>query len=297
MLDEPTSGLDTQTALGVMLILRRLADAGISIVLTLHQPSTQIFSMCDSLCLLDAGRPLYFGARADAAPYLAKLGLAPSATFNVADYLLGALLSGGEDVRARLASAYDELIAGKETQHPGELPPPLADDGPVYERSFARQATVLGRRSFALSAATVFVWSNLVQVSWALVGGDCHRWLRVVPLAFCLTRVRRQVIVMTLCVSFFWYSIPFTLAAMRDLAGCVHFIGAFVSFFIPHFNSVNTFQSEQAVVLRERELRRRRTCRMSVRQSPISHAKLSLLWFFLQASVDRTVSRHIISRR
>lgn len=63
-LDEPLSGLDSFQAANVMGRLRALADAGHTVVLTLHQPSTSLYSLLDELVVLSEGKPMYCG-RAD----------------------------------------------------------------------------------------------------------------------------------------------------------------------------------------------------------------------------------------
>ena len=61
-LDEPTSGLDARAASIVMRSLRRIADTGIAVVATIHQPSVAIFNSFDSLLLLKrGGETVYFG--------------------------------------------------------------------------------------------------------------------------------------------------------------------------------------------------------------------------------------------
>jgi ABC-type multidrug transport system ATPase subunit len=67
-LDEPTSGLSSEDALAVMKLLRRLADAGKTILLTIHQPSLEAFRLLDNLALVardghgtEAGRLVYYG--------------------------------------------------------------------------------------------------------------------------------------------------------------------------------------------------------------------------------------------
>jgi ABC-type multidrug transport system ATPase subunit len=61
-LDEPTSGLDARAASVVMRSLRRIADRGIAVVATIHQPSVAIFNSFDSLLLLKSGgETVFFG--------------------------------------------------------------------------------------------------------------------------------------------------------------------------------------------------------------------------------------------
>jgi ABC-type multidrug transport system ATPase subunit/pSer/pThr/pTyr-binding forkhead associated (FHA) protein len=67
-LDEPTSGLSSEDALLVMKVLRQLADGGKTILLTIHQPSLEVFRLMDNLVLVgkdagstDPGRMVYYG--------------------------------------------------------------------------------------------------------------------------------------------------------------------------------------------------------------------------------------------
>lgn len=54
-LDEPTSGLDGQSSFNILRFLRKLADAGQSMLVTIHQPSALLFSQFDRLLLLARG--------------------------------------------------------------------------------------------------------------------------------------------------------------------------------------------------------------------------------------------------
>lgn len=54
-LDEPTSGLDSGAAFNIVRFLRKLADAGLSILCTIHQPSSVLFEHFDELILLKTG--------------------------------------------------------------------------------------------------------------------------------------------------------------------------------------------------------------------------------------------------
>ncbi|EGZ16582.1 hypothetical protein PHYSODRAFT_248007 [Phytophthora sojae] len=61
-LDEPTSGLDARSAKLIMGGVRRVADSGRTVLCTIHQPSSDVFSLFDSLLLLKRGdETVYFG--------------------------------------------------------------------------------------------------------------------------------------------------------------------------------------------------------------------------------------------
>lgn len=48
-LDEPTSGLDTSTAFSLVRTLRDIARSGYTVISTIHQPASHIFSLFDKL--------------------------------------------------------------------------------------------------------------------------------------------------------------------------------------------------------------------------------------------------------
>jgi len=90
-LDEPTSGLDSQTSLDMVSILRKLASQGVTIMSTIHSPTSEAFRLFDSLLLLVKGQTVYFGplhGDTGAAAYFAGLGIKHDPTTNLADFLI-----------------------------------------------------------------------------------------------------------------------------------------------------------------------------------------------------------------
>ncbi|RKP22687.1 P-loop containing nucleoside triphosphate hydrolase protein, partial [Syncephalis pseudoplumigaleata] len=85
-LDEPTSGLDSFTALMVVRILKELAQAGHTVVATLHQPSSDIFHLIDDLMLMAEGRVLYMGEAEKSIDYFARYGYRCPQYSNPADF-------------------------------------------------------------------------------------------------------------------------------------------------------------------------------------------------------------------
>ena len=68
--DEPTSGLDAASAQAVANLLRSLADEGMTVLATLHQPRTSIMSKFDSMMVMAKGRAVYYGSVNDYTGYL-----------------------------------------------------------------------------------------------------------------------------------------------------------------------------------------------------------------------------------
>lgn len=61
-LDEPTSGLDSASAFFVFQALRRMAqEARLTIVSSIHQPSSEVFELFHDLFLLSGGETVFFG--------------------------------------------------------------------------------------------------------------------------------------------------------------------------------------------------------------------------------------------
>lgn len=88
ILDEPTSGLDSTAAHRLVLTLRSLSQKGKTIVTSMHQPSSRVYQMFDSVLVLSEGRSLYFGKGSDAMAYFESIGFSPSFPMNPADFLL-----------------------------------------------------------------------------------------------------------------------------------------------------------------------------------------------------------------
>lgn len=88
ILDEPTSGLDSTAAHKLLLTLGSLAQKGKTIVASMHQPSSRVYQMFNSVLVLSEGRCMYFGKGSEAMGYFESVGFSPSFPMNPADFLL-----------------------------------------------------------------------------------------------------------------------------------------------------------------------------------------------------------------
>uniref|UniRef100_A0AAQ5Y9T8 ABC transporter domain-containing protein n=1 Tax=Amphiprion ocellaris TaxID=80972 RepID=A0AAQ5Y9T8_AMPOC len=87
-LDEPTTGLDASTANSVLLLLKRMANHGRTIILSIHQPRYSIYRLFDSLTLLVSGKQVYHGPAQRALEYFSDIGYTCEPHNNPADFFL-----------------------------------------------------------------------------------------------------------------------------------------------------------------------------------------------------------------
>ncbi|KAM0309735.1 hypothetical protein ACHAO8_008783 [Botrytis cinerea] len=105
-LDEPTSGLDGQSAYNTVRFLRKLAGAGQAILVTIHQPSAQLFAQFDTLLLLaKGGKTVYFGDIGQNAStlkdYFARHGEPCSPEANPAEHMIDVVTGLGNSGKDR----------------------------------------------------------------------------------------------------------------------------------------------------------------------------------------------------
>ncbi|KAJ0412707.1 hypothetical protein ATCC90586_002337 [Pythium insidiosum] len=90
--DEPTSGLDSYMAETVVMQLQQLARDGRTVIATIHQPSSELFTLFDKLYLLADGATVYSGNASDAVEYFAKMGLQCPSFVNPTDFFMRQLV-------------------------------------------------------------------------------------------------------------------------------------------------------------------------------------------------------------
>ncbi|XP_036968904.1 broad substrate specificity ATP-binding cassette transporter ABCG2-like [Acanthopagrus latus] len=106
-LDEPTTGLDASTANSVLLLLKRMANNGRTIILSIHQPRYSIYRLFDNLTLLVNGKQVYHGPAQTALEYFSDIGYTCEAHNNPADFFLD-IINGDSTAVALSSSDYED---------------------------------------------------------------------------------------------------------------------------------------------------------------------------------------------
>nr|XP_009799080.1 PREDICTED: ABC transporter G family member 22-like isoform X1 [Nicotiana sylvestris]XP_009799081.1 PREDICTED: ABC transporter G family member 22-like isoform X1 [Nicotiana sylvestris]XP_016440365.1 PREDICTED: ABC transporter G family member 22-like isoform X1 [Nicotiana tabacum]XP_016440366.1 PREDICTED: ABC transporter G family member 22-like isoform X1 [Nicotiana tabacum] len=260
-LDEPTSGLDSTTALRIVQMLHNIARAGKTVVTTIHQPSSRLFSRFDRLILLGQGCSLYSGKASEAMLYFSTIGCSPLIAMNPAEFLID-LANGNIKDKSIPSDLENKFLPGNHHFKSKNEGPSSADVHEyfvgAYESRFANEEKIklLNHRlieedsevqslpNLRDSGAT---WNQQFSILFTRgIKERSHEYfssLRII-----------QVIATAIIVGLlWWHSDTSSPKKMADQAGLLFFISVFWAFF-PLFTAIFTFPQERAMLVKERSV-------------------------------------------
>ncbi|KAJ0232003.1 ABC transporter G family member 25 [Hirschfeldia incana] len=242
VLDEPTSGLDATAAQRLVQTLAGMARGrGKAVVTSIHQPSSRVFQMFDTVLLLSEGKCLFYGKGRDAMAYFESVGFSPAFPMNPADFLLD--LANGvcqidgiterekPNMKQTLAVAYNTLLAPNVKT--------CIDASPSLGENMRFAKTRENAHGIMSGITTWF--SQLCILLHRLLKERRHE-------SFDALRVF-QVIAASLLGGLMWWHSDYR--DVHDRLGLLFFISIFWGV-LPSFNAVFTFPQERAIFTRER---------------------------------------------
>ena len=174
-LDEPTSGLDGQAANNTVRFLRKLAEVGQAVLVTIHQPSADLFAQFDTLLLLaKGGKTVYFGDIGHHAgtvkKYFADHGAPCPREANPAEHMIEVVsgsLSKGKDwnqvwlnspEHEKITQELDTIVADAAAKSPGTV-----DDGHQFAAPIWEQVKLVTHRmNISLFRNTEYINNKLI---------------------------------------------------------------------------------------------------------------------------------------
>lgn len=171
-LDEVTTGLDATSALQLIQTLKNLSQKGRTIIVTLHQPRSEIWGLFDHIILLTGGSPVYSGPTESCISYFGKLGHPLPPFVNPAEYLidLAAIDTRSQELEEQSLARVQRLVEswrvssltlkGKETIT-AAMPSIISSS--IGRSSFSRQLRVQTARTLKTA------WRDPVGMSGALI--------------------------------------------------------------------------------------------------------------------------------
>ncbi|KAF3445375.1 hypothetical protein FNV43_RR10551 [Rhamnella rubrinervis] len=263
ILDEPTSGLDSTAAHRLVMTLGSLAQRGKTVVTSMHQPSSRVYQMFDSVLVLSEGRCLYSGKGSEAMSYFQSVGFSPSFPMNPADFLLdlangvchidGVSERDKPNVKQNLVSSYNTLLAptvkavcmeSTNTSSTTATIIPTKETASNYDNHHSSSTSKEGssRRSCCSSTPLgISSWFNdftiLLQRSLKERKHESFNTLRVF-----------QVITAAILSGLMWWHSNYM--DVQDRLGLLFFISIFWGV-LPSFNAVFAFPQERAIFKKE----------------------------------------------
>ncbi|XP_031121897.1 ABC transporter G family member 22-like isoform X2 [Ipomoea triloba] len=229
-LDEPTSGLDSTTALRIVDILHEIAEAGKTVITTIHQPSSRLFHKFDKLILLEFLLDLANGNINDVS--------VPSEL----DDKLQTWNSMEEPTRNNNgkpspAIVHEYLVGCYETRVAETEKKKLLAPVPAEEELKSKVRSMKREWGASWSEQYVLLFHRGIKERWH----DYFSWLRIT-----------QVIATALILGMLWWqSGGDSPSQLQDQAGLLFFIAVFWGFF-PVFTAIFTFPQEKAMLSKER---------------------------------------------
>ncbi|GAB1608806.1 protein white-like [Argonauta hians] len=163
-LDEPTSGLDSYLAKNLIQSLRNMASRGRTIITTIHQPSSEIFTMFDNLVLLVEGEMVYMGPTKDIMAQFKQYGLESPNKYNPADFYVDNLtiVPGHERECHNRIKVYIECY--ERSEHKANIDDYLKRTKTRSIKQFQESSPGAAQKRFQASLWTQF--TNLLWRSW-----------------------------------------------------------------------------------------------------------------------------------
>eukprot|EP01119_Soliformovum_irregulare_P025420 TRINITY_DN9410_c0_g1_i1.p1 TRINITY_DN9410_c0_g1~~TRINITY_DN9410_c0_g1_i1.p1 ORF type:complete len:618 (-),score=179.97 TRINITY_DN9410_c0_g1_i1:44-1897(-) len=223
-LDEPTSGLDSTTALSLIHTLGELVkNRGCTILCTIHQPQSKIFSLFHTVLVMSKGQTVSMGTREQVLDQYARAGYPVPEFTNPADHILDVISALSPEGQSEVQTNVENIQDASLPQDVNLLQK-YADEAHDHQRS---------------------TWWNQFQILCSRTAKHVLRQRLIIVTQFL------QAIVMAVFIGTVFYQIgtgqSSTIRRQPVLFFCIINQGIFAALMI-----INSFPSERAITLRER---------------------------------------------
>ncbi|KZV39222.1 ABC-2 type transporter family protein isoform 1 [Dorcoceras hygrometricum] len=236
LLDEPTSGLDSASAFFVIQALKNVASGGRTVISSIHQPSSEVYTLFDDLVLLSCGEMVYFGETKKTVEFFADAGFPCPSRRNPSDHFLRCINTDFDHVN-------NTLMGSQRIKDIKDDPSPLMNTATTEIRARLlqkyRSSNAAARVSnrvhkfsssqgldFAKNRGTQATWwkqlSTLINRSFTNMFRDFgYYWLRIIVY-----------ITLSICVGSVFYNVGHGTVhnALLARAACGGFVSGFMTF-------------------------------------------------------------------
>ncbi|SNX87602.1 related to ADP1 - ABC transporter [Melanopsichium pennsylvanicum] len=243
--DEPLSGLDAFSAARVISAFRQLATGprvgGTTVIVTIHQPSSEIFYSFDQVMLMSQGAVIYHGSPSDSLAWCERQGEQCPVGHNVADHLLKIASSSVVLMRSNAVGEKPEdegvgKLRSSEGVRSCEVPPVSAlpsnaiSAGSSWEKRVAAKSMVTFITQFSTLCRRNFITARRDP-------------------AAALSHIVGSIII-GLVVGGCFYQVKLTIAGFQNRVGSMYFLFILLAF--SALSSATAFTKARPLMMRER---------------------------------------------
>ncbi|XP_076831244.1 ATP-binding cassette sub-family G member 8 [Brachyhypopomus gauderio] len=253
ILDEPTSGLDSFTAHNLVITLYRLARGNRLVLLSVHQPRSDIFQLFDLVVLLSSGSAVYCGPAKDMVPYFSSLGHPCPRYCNPSDYYVDLISVDRRSPekeavcleRARVLAA--QFVA-KVKNTEDFMWKSEERDGPALESLQENSSTVIAEASITVSKQKDSPPGQLHQFTTLIRRQVFNDYRDLVTLVV----HGLEALLMSLLVGFLYFGAGEEQLSMQDTVALLYMMGALTPFAVV-LDVIAKCHSERAMLYHELE--------------------------------------------
>ena len=255
-----------------MKTMRLLANDRMTIIMSIHQPSSNVFYSFDHLVLLADGHTAYYGAPQNCLSYLATLNFIPPGDYNPADFVMDLVnanestsdLAGEPYVQEEGNSMSPRSVLIKKWDNTATLA--IVDSKLSLHRAVSlRSVAIAGNEVTELSHAEEgLATSSNILLAIDDDGSSGYATFYSTQFRVLLTRAFRnskaqlftalnvfQCLAISLLCGLVWYQMPQSETSIQDRGGFIFFFMVYW-FFNSMFNGMMEFFPERTVLTKER---------------------------------------------
>ncbi|KAJ3643839.1 hypothetical protein Zmor_026525 [Zophobas morio] len=236
--DEPTSGLDSFMAYNVIQVLKSMSMTGKTVICTIHQPSSELFSMFDKLLLMTEGRIAFLGSPEEADVFFRELDAPCPKNYNPADYFIQLLAIVPEKEAASRQAA--NVICNKFERSTVGVKIALEAGSGIKDSGY-HDVWING--DYARSPYKASWWAQFRAVLW-------RSWLTVMKEPILIKVRLLQTIIIALLIGAIYYDQKLDLDGVMNINGVIFVLLTNMTF-QNIFAVINVFCAELQVFLRE----------------------------------------------
>lgn len=230
ILDEPTSGLDSFISKSVISMLKDVLSYGVTIIMTIHQPSYDIFQMFNRLMLIQEGYVVFQGKAEDSIDYFNGINFDVPKNINPPEFYMKILRIEDRNNPTDQEKKTSELLR---SSYKAIEPSIWSDINPIVENT--PNSPEDDFQKYFFKSLKWLVWREIINY---------------IRNPFAISMKVGQVIVFIILFDLIFYQLEYDTEGVDNRRGVLIFM-VFICYFIPNFTVSMNIAYERHIIIKE----------------------------------------------